>query len=130
MLDETIVKVRTIAQAEFYSEFLKAQAGVECMASLADRVIDRVHPESHTRLIKLIHHMDTDAPIPDTVCCSAGLDLTELFEPRQLALSTPGKTRCLDYRYKKYPTESHMSEPVVAYFDALCFILWKWAKPR
>jgi predicted alpha/beta superfamily hydrolase len=28
----------------------------------------------------------------------------------------------LDYKYKYYPTETHMTEPIVAYYDALRFI--------
>ncbi|MEP6749769.1 MAG: alpha/beta hydrolase-fold protein [Bacteroidota bacterium] len=32
----------------------------------------------------------------------------------------------LDYVYKHYPTETHMTEPIVAYFDALRFIFKNW----
>ncbi len=38
------------------------------------------------------------------------------------------KLKKLDYRYKHYPTETHMTEPVVAYFDALRFIFKDWEK--
>lgn len=38
------------------------------------------------------------------------------------------KLKGLDYRYKHYPTETHMTEPIVAYFDALRFIFRDWAK--
>jgi predicted alpha/beta superfamily hydrolase len=38
------------------------------------------------------------------------------------------KLKRLDYLYKHYPTETHMTEPVVAYFDALRFIFREWAK--
>ena len=31
-----------------------------------------------------------------------------------------------DYRYKEYPAESHMSEPIPAYYDALRFIYQDW----
>ncbi|MFT3935685.1 MAG: alpha/beta hydrolase-fold protein [Chitinophagaceae bacterium] len=34
----------------------------------------------------------------------------------------------LNYMYKHYPTETHMTEPVVAYFDALRFIFKDWEK--
>jgi len=34
----------------------------------------------------------------------------------------------LTYMYKYYPTETHMTEPVVAYFDALRFIFKDWEK--
>lgn len=40
------------------------------------------------------------------------------------------KLKRLDYRYKHYPTETHMTEPVVAYFDALRFIFKDWEKQR
>jgi predicted alpha/beta superfamily hydrolase len=40
------------------------------------------------------------------------------------------KLKGLDYRYKHYPTETHMTEPVVAYFDALRFIFKEWEKHR
>lgn len=38
------------------------------------------------------------------------------------------KLKRLDYRYKHYPTETHMTEPVVAYYDALRFIFREWKK--
>ncbi len=31
-----------------------------------------------------------------------------------------------NYKYKHYPTETHMTEPIVAYFDALRFIFKDW----
>ncbi|MEO6721918.1 MAG: alpha/beta hydrolase-fold protein [Ferruginibacter sp.] len=34
----------------------------------------------------------------------------------------------LDYMYKHYPTETHMTEPVVAYFEALRFVFKEWEK--
>ena len=34
----------------------------------------------------------------------------------------------LNYMYKHYPTETHMTEPIVAYFDALRFIFREWEK--
>jgi predicted alpha/beta superfamily hydrolase len=33
------------------------------------------------------------------------------------------------YKYKSYPDESHMSEPIVAYYDALRFIYQDWRPP-
>lgn len=33
------------------------------------------------------------------------------------------------YKYKSYPEESHMSEPIVAYYDALRFIYQDWVPP-
>jgi predicted alpha/beta superfamily hydrolase len=33
------------------------------------------------------------------------------------------------YKYKCYPEESHMSEPIVAYYDALRFIYQNWTPP-
>jgi predicted alpha/beta superfamily hydrolase len=33
------------------------------------------------------------------------------------------------YKYKCYPEESHMSEPIVAYYDALRFIYQDWIPP-
>ncbi|RYE15899.1 MAG: alpha/beta hydrolase, partial [Sphingobacteriaceae bacterium] len=33
-----------------------------------------------------------------------------------------------EHRYKHYPTETHMTEPIVAYFDALRFIFKDWDK--
>jgi len=36
----------------------------------------------------------------------------------------------LDYLYKHYPTETHMTEPIVAYFDALRFIFKEWETNR
>lgn len=33
------------------------------------------------------------------------------------------------YKYKSYPEESHMSEPIVAYYDALRFIYKDWELP-
>ncbi|TCC86970.1 alpha/beta hydrolase [Pedobacter frigiditerrae] len=38
------------------------------------------------------------------------------------------KLKRLDYVYKHYSTETHMTEPVVAYFDALRFIFKDWGK--
>jgi len=35
----------------------------------------------------------------------------------------------LDYKYKYYPTETHMTEPIVAYYDALRFIYKDWISP-
>lgn len=40
------------------------------------------------------------------------------------------KLKGLHYLYKHYPTETHMTEPVVAYFDALRFIFNDWEKHR
>jgi len=40
------------------------------------------------------------------------------------------KLKGLNYRYKHYPTETHMTEPVVAYFDALRFMFKDWDKHR
>ncbi len=40
------------------------------------------------------------------------------------------KLKKLVYIYKHYPTETHMTEPVVAYFDALRFIFKEWGKNR
>ncbi len=34
------------------------------------------------------------------------------------------------YKYKCYPEESHMSEPIVAYYDALRFIYQDWIPPE
>ncbi len=34
----------------------------------------------------------------------------------------------LNYMYKHYPTETHMTEPIVAYFEALRFIFKEWEK--
>jgi len=34
----------------------------------------------------------------------------------------------LNHMYKHYPTETHMTEPIVAYFDALRFIFKEWEK--
>jgi predicted alpha/beta superfamily hydrolase len=36
----------------------------------------------------------------------------------------------LDYMYKHYPTETHMTEPIIAYFEALRFIFKKWEKQQ
>ena len=35
----------------------------------------------------------------------------------------------LEYKYKYYPEETHMTEPVVAYYDALRFIYQDWKPP-
>ena len=32
----------------------------------------------------------------------------------------------LEYKYKYYPAETHMTEPMVAYYDALRFIYKDW----
>jgi predicted alpha/beta superfamily hydrolase len=40
------------------------------------------------------------------------------------------KLKKLNYLYKHYPTETHMTEPIVAYFDALRFIFRDWGKHR
>ncbi|GAB4020920.1 alpha/beta hydrolase-fold protein [Spirosoma migulaei] len=40
------------------------------------------------------------------------------------------KLKGFAYRYKHYPTETHMTEPVVAYFDALRFIFKNWETHR
>ena len=44
------------------------------------------------------------------------------------SIITKKKLKRLDYQYKHYPTETHMTEPVVAYFDALRFIFKDWEK--
>jgi len=36
--------------------------------------------------------------------------------------------RGLDYKYKHYPEETHMTEPVLAYYDALRFVYGDWKK--
>ena len=36
----------------------------------------------------------------------------------------------LNYVYKHYPTETHMTEPIVAYFEALKFIFKDWEKDQ
>ena len=38
------------------------------------------------------------------------------------------KLKKLNHLYKHYPNETHMTEPVVAYFDALRFIFSEWGK--
>ncbi len=40
--------------------------------------------------------------------------------------------KTLDYQYKYYPEEDHMTEPIHAYYDALRFIYkdWKYDKPK
>ncbi|SEJ86306.1 hypothetical protein SAMN05216327_1313 [Dyadobacter sp. SG02] len=40
------------------------------------------------------------------------------------------KLKGFDYLYKHYATETHMTEPVAAYFDALRFIFKDWEKRR
>ena len=40
------------------------------------------------------------------------------------------KRQRLIYRYKHYPSETHMTEPVVAYYDALRFLFNDWEKHR
>lgn len=40
------------------------------------------------------------------------------------------KIKKLDYKYQYYPSETHMTGPVVAYFDALRFIFKDWGKQR
>lgn len=40
------------------------------------------------------------------------------------------KLKGFTYLYKHYPTETHMTEPIVAYFDALSFIFKDWEKHR
>ncbi|WP_179197804.1 alpha/beta hydrolase [Hymenobacter crusticola] len=37
-----------------------------------------------------------------------------------------GRLKNLEHRYKEYPAESHMSEPIPAYYDALRFIYKDW----
>lgn len=44
------------------------------------------------------------------------------------SLITSKKLIALDYTYKYYPTVTHMTEPIVAYFDALRFIFKDWGK--
>lgn len=50
------------------------------------------------------------------------LSLDSLLAKKQL--------KQLDYRYRHYPTETHMTEPLVAYFDALRFLFEGWEKNR
>jgi len=40
------------------------------------------------------------------------------------------KLNGFDYLYKYYPTETHMTTPIVAYFDALRFIFKEWEKQQ
>lgn len=40
------------------------------------------------------------------------------------------KLSAFDHTYKYYPTETHMTVPVVAYFDALRFIFRDWEKQQ
>ncbi|MCF2500419.1 alpha/beta hydrolase [Dyadobacter chenhuakuii] len=40
------------------------------------------------------------------------------------------KLKEFNYLYKHYPTETHMTEPLVAYYDALRFIFEDWEKHR
>ncbi|MCF0040382.1 alpha/beta hydrolase [Dyadobacter fanqingshengii] len=46
------------------------------------------------------------------------------------AIIAKKKLKEFDYLYKHYPTETHMTEPIVAYFDALRFIFKDWEKRR
>lgn len=46
------------------------------------------------------------------------------------AILAKKKLKGFTYRYKHYPTETHMTEPIVAYFDALRFIFEDWEKHR
>jgi predicted alpha/beta superfamily hydrolase len=36
----------------------------------------------------------------------------------------------LEYKYKYYPTETHMTSPMVAYYDAIRFIYKDWRSPK
>lgn len=45
------------------------------------------------------------------------------------SLLSTSAVKGLDYHYKYYPTETHMTEPVLAYYDALRFIYKDWKKP-
>ena len=38
--------------------------------------------------------------------------------------------RGLRFKYNYYPEESHMTEPIVAYYDALRFIYKDWKTPN
>ncbi|MGL4632026.1 MAG: alpha/beta hydrolase [Leadbetterella sp.] len=44
------------------------------------------------------------------------------------ALISRKKLNGLRHTYKHYPSETHMTEPIVAYFDALRFIFKEWEK--
>ncbi|MGL4632019.1 MAG: alpha/beta hydrolase [Leadbetterella sp.] len=44
------------------------------------------------------------------------------------ALISRKKLKGLKHLYKHYPSETHMTEPIVAYFDALRFIFKEWEK--
>lgn len=46
------------------------------------------------------------------------------------ALIKSKRLKALDYMYKYYPNETHMTEPIVAYFDALRFIFKDWEKTQ
>lgn len=50
---------------------------------------------------------------------------TNLLALDSLILTTKSSGK-LDYLYKYYPTETHMTEPMVAYYDALRFIYRSW----
>ncbi|SFF00683.1 hypothetical protein [Spirosoma endophyticum] len=52
--------------------------------AVAERVIDRVDSQTQTRLINLIHQVDTDASASTTVCSPAGLEQSEQLQPQAL----------------------------------------------
>jgi predicted alpha/beta superfamily hydrolase len=86
----------------------------EFVLKLADRTLQK-----GTVLNKKLFYSDADEGISDS-----GTFHTNLL--RFDSLVTVKKINGLVHAYKYYPTETHMTEPVSAYYDALRFIFKDW----
>ncbi len=72
-------------------------------------------------LDKILFYSDASEGVADKSSYHANL---LKFDSLVSALALKG----LDYKYRHYPEETHMTEPVLAYYDALRFIYRGWDK--
>jgi predicted alpha/beta superfamily hydrolase len=86
------------------------------LLSLADKTLknDRV-------INKTIFYSDANEGMPDDPTFHASLLKFD-------SIITQRKIRGLDYKYVHYPEDTHMTEPVKAYYDALRFVFRQWGR--
>jgi predicted alpha/beta superfamily hydrolase len=73
-----------------------------------------------SKLNKMLFYSDGNEGGPNSFFHKNLLKLNSIIAQKKL--------KKLDYVYKHYPNETHMTEPVVAYFDALRFVFKEYAK--
>lgn len=88
----------------------------EYVIKLADKKL-----EKGSVLMKTLFYSDADEGLSDSSSFHTNLLKFD-------SLLTRKELKGFNYKYKYYPAESHMTEPIVAYYDALRFIYKDWKK--